>query len=121
MTDRINIKQLDFFQDDVGEWYYTLDNVPFTGCAYQDYQNGTRAAENNFVNGYQEGLQRQWFPNGQLKSEEKFLNNVQHGGCLEWYENGILRYECECNMGETIWSKSYNEKGELIKQSPSAQ
>jgi antitoxin component YwqK of YwqJK toxin-antitoxin module len=118
MTNKIDIKELDFLQDDLGIWYYTLNNVPYTGCAYQIYPNNVQASENNFLNGYKEGIQKQWYQNGQLLIVQSFLNNVPNGKCLEWHENGVLRFEAEYDRGEKLWSKSYNEKGELIKQYP---
>jgi antitoxin component YwqK of YwqJK toxin-antitoxin module len=119
MTNRIDIKQLDFFQDNIGAWYYTLNNIPYTGCAYQIYPTNIMAAESNFLNGYKEGIQKVWYQNGQLKTEHGMKNNIYHGLAKSWYENGVLRFEAEYDMGKEIWSKSYNEQGELIKHYPS--
>ena len=70
MTEKtVNFKDLEATWDEIGAWYYTLNNVPYTGCAVQYYTNGIQAAESNFIEGYQDGIQRIWFPNGNLKIE----------------------------------------------------
>jgi len=114
----VNVKELDALQDEVGAWYYTLNNIPYTGCAIQYYPNGIMTAESNFVNGYQEGIQKIWFQNGQLKIQFEMMNNINHGIVRSWFENGSLKYEAEYNMGEIIWSKKYNEEGNIIKTFP---
>ena len=119
MIKGIDIKNLDFKQDGVGAWYYTFEEVPYTGCAYQMFPNDLLASEGNFINGYKEGIQKKWYQSGQLLSEQYFSNNNPHGKCMEWHENGVLRFEGEYDMGKRTWSKTYNEKGELIKQYPS--
>lgn len=118
MIKRYNIKELELAQDEVGAWYYTLNNTPYTGCAVQYYNNGVKAAENYFVDGYQDGVQCVWFQNGQLKMSFEMKNNIYHGIVKSWFECGILKYEAEYNMGEVVWSKKYNEQGELIKELP---
>lgn len=108
-----NIKELEW---DNG--IYTLNNVPYSGCATQYYPDGKMAAESNFMNGYFEGIQRVWYLNGQLKTEYRMKDNIYHGFATSWFENGVLRFEVEYNMGEEVWSKMYNEQGELVKQYP---
>lgn len=106
-------------QDDVGAWYYQLKGKPYTGKTYAFFpQTNTISHEYNLLNGYQEGIQRQWYQNGHLMSEQNFSNNIPHGKCLEWHENGVLRFEGEYNMGKRIWSKSYNENKTVVKQYP---
>jgi uncharacterized protein len=90
----------------------------YTGYAYALFPNGKISHEFNLVDGYQEGLQKLWHPNGQLSSEVYYSNNLPHGKCVEWFENGVLSFEAEYNMGYKTWSKTYNEKGELVKQFP---
>ena len=118
MIKRVDIKNLDYMQDEIGEWYYTLNEIPFTGCAFQIFPNGILAYEGCFTNGYRDGIRKEWYETGQLLSEQYFSNNVPNGKCLEWHENGVLRFEGEYNMGKKTWSKTYNEKGDLIKQYP---
>lgn len=122
MTNGYNVRDLEMLQDDVGAWYYKLDGKPYTGYAYALFpQSGTVSYEYNLVNGYQEGVQKQWYPNGRLKTEHGMQNNIYHGLAKSWYESGVLRFEAEYEKGNEIWSKSYNEKGELIKQYPSTE
>lgn len=119
MTEKkYNVKQLKLAQDEIGAWYYTLNNVPYTGCAVQYYTNSIQAAESNFIEGYQDGIQREWYQNGLLKIEFGMKNNINHGIVKSWFENGVLKYEAEYDMGVRLWSKKYNEQGELIKEYP---
>jgi len=114
-----NVKELELLQDEVGAWYYTLNNIPYTGYAYALFpSNGKLSDEYNLLNGYQEGIQRVWYQNGQLMSETYYSNNIPHGKCTEWFDDGTLSFEAEYNMGIKIWSKMYNEQGVLIREFP---
>jgi antitoxin component YwqK of YwqJK toxin-antitoxin module len=117
MNRQYNVGDLQMLQDDIGAWYYKLNGKPYTGYAFAvSTQTNMLTYEGYFVEGYLDGTQRYFHDNGQLKSEENFLNNIQHGSCKEWDENGVLRYECACNKGNIIWSRSYNERGEVVKE-----
>jgi antitoxin component YwqK of YwqJK toxin-antitoxin module len=119
MIKRYNVRNLDMLQDVEGAWYYESEGKPYTGYAFATFpMNGRVSYEYNLVDGYQEGVQKQWYESGQLLSEQYFSNNTPNGRCLEWHENGILRFEAEYNMGTKIWSKSYNQFGELVKTYP---
>ncbi len=120
MINIIDARTLEAIQDEIGAWYYTLNGIAYTGCAIQEYPIGNKIAEHNLLEGYQEGIQRIWYPNGQLKTEFIMKINIHHGVSKEYYENGVLYYETECDMGKRIWSKMYNEKGELIEEFPSS-
>ena len=119
MTKGYNVKDLEMLQDKVGAWYYELIGESYTGYAFAVFpQNGKLSYEYKLVNGYQEGIQRQWYINGQLLLEQHFSNNIPNGKCMEWYESGALRFEGEYDLGKIVWSKTYNEKEELTKQNP---
>lgn len=119
MIEGYHVRDLEMLQDEVGAWYYRFNGIPYTGFAYSMFpSNGNISGEYNFLKGYQEGIQKIWYPNGQLKTKYGMKNNIYHGKGKSWYESGILSYEGEYDMGKLIWSKSYNEKGELIKQFP---
>lgn len=118
MTKGYNVKELEMLQDDVGAWYYKLNGKPYSGYAYALFPDGKLSYEYNLVNGYQEGVQRQWYQSGQLKTEYGMKENIYHSLAKSWYENGVLRYEAEYNMGKEIWSKGYDEQGRLVRQYP---
>ncbi|NOT76957.1 MAG: hypothetical protein HOP08_18695 [Cyclobacteriaceae bacterium] len=109
MADIIDISKLEFLQDKMGEWYCTLDGTPFTGTATQYLPGGSMLAESNFLNGYPEGIQREWYPNGKLKTEYSFKDYLFHGPSHSWYENGELKYEGEHEKGKEVWGKRYGE------------
>ena len=113
-----NVKKLELAQDEIGAWYYRLNDMPYTGVAYALFPNGKLSYEYNLVKGYQEGIQQEWYQNGLLKIEFGMKNNINHGIVRSWFENGVLKYEAEYDMGVRLWSKKYNEQGELIKEYP---
>jgi antitoxin component YwqK of YwqJK toxin-antitoxin module len=76
MIKKIDIKNLDFKQDGVGAWYYTLEEVPYTGCAYQMFPNNILASEGNFMNGYQEGIQKKWYQSVVIAIVSRSSHNV---------------------------------------------
>jgi antitoxin component YwqK of YwqJK toxin-antitoxin module len=120
MTKGYNVRELEMLQDDVGAWFYQFEGKPYTGYAYALFPHTNKLSfEYNLVEGYQEGIQRQWYQNGQLKTQHVMRGNIYHGLAKSWYESGVPRYEAEYDMGKEIWSKSYNENGELIKEYPS--
>ena len=47
------VRMDDISQDERGAW--TLDDVPFTGCAREFGSEGSPIGETNFVDGYQQG------------------------------------------------------------------
>jgi antitoxin component YwqK of YwqJK toxin-antitoxin module len=117
MTDYINADELDFFQDDMGAWYYTLNDEPYSGKALKKLPDGRILSERYFLNGYFEGIQKEWYLNGQLKNEENMKNNIQHGLCRSWFENGNLSFEAEVNLGRVVWKKRYDVQGNIIDSS----
>lgn len=77
-----------------GRWSY--NGIPFTGVTYE-YWHNTQILNNEseHVDGYIEGLQREYHQNGQLKSEYYSKNGHVYRYVKEWNENGNLVYHVE--------------------------
>jgi antitoxin component YwqK of YwqJK toxin-antitoxin module len=83
---------------------YNYKGKPFTGfIIYNYFKSGTIAAEIEYTNGYQEGVEREFYENGKMKNEFHTKNNMLDGVTKCWDEDGNL-------ISEKIW-----EKGKLIK------
>jgi antitoxin component YwqK of YwqJK toxin-antitoxin module len=100
----------------MGEWYYTLDEVPYTGCAFQLYPGGALAGELNLVEGYREGAKREWFEDGRLRLDATFVNDMAQGDWRSWYKSGGLEFEGVFEKGRSVWYRKYNENGVLIDE-----
>ena len=89
-------------------------SVPYSGRVYNNYPNGNRELQGNYLRGLKEGkwvwwhtngnkhkvgyytqsiedsLWQWWFANGQLKKRGKYLESAKGGRWIEWYDNGVL-------------------------------
>lgn len=64
--------------------------IPFTGLLQQSDSNGIVREERQCVNGYLEGVQREYYPNGRLWEESYIKYNQCYGIMKTWDENGKL-------------------------------
>lgn len=84
---------------------YNYKGKPFTGFIIEYFPNkmGVIESEIEYTNGYQEGVEREFYENGNMKYEFHTKNNMLDGVTKRWDEDGNL-------ISEKIW-----EKGKLIK------
>ena len=82
---------------------YHYQGKPFTGIIV-DYFFGTNviAGETEYINGYQEGVDREYYENGAIKNEFHSKNNKLHGVCKRWDEQGNLLSTTELRDGVKI-------------------
>lgn len=95
-----------------------LDNAedeggkPFTGLAYEKYDNGELNYFSFYEDGMAHGLQREFYSNGHLKTEEYMKYGQLHGESKSWYENGNIRsvtmYEHSIALEKREWDSSGN-------------
>ena len=95
--------------------FYTYEDQPFTGVAYENYPNGNLLAEDSYLEGVREGISKKWYTNGALEYEVYYQYGALHGLCKEWYESGALKSEFLYEYGIRIKGKSFDEDGNLIK------
>jgi antitoxin component YwqK of YwqJK toxin-antitoxin module len=88
---------------------------PFTGITLE-IKDDQVVEEVAYSDGAERGLSRSWYPNGNFESEGEFKRNLQHGPFRTWHENGVLRSEGIFELGYMIWSKKWDETGNLISE-----
>lgn len=88
----------------------------FTGLLYENYRSGELWTETEYMHGYPHGWSREWYKNGQLKEEEHFVWTVFDGLARQWHENGQIKLEKQVEQGIAVWSKEWDEKGNLIRE-----
>lgn len=83
------------------------------------YENGQLEDEKNYKDGEMNGLKREWWENGQLKKEENYKDGEWDGLFRYWYENGQLEEEGNYKNGEEISKKCWDENGQLEEEGSS--
>ncbi|HJP76361.1 MAG TPA: hypothetical protein VJ914_18985 [Pseudonocardiaceae bacterium] len=63
---------------------------PFTGEVVETDEDGVVIRLNNYLDGKEEGAQREWFNDGMLRSEYHATGGLPTGESREWHENGRL-------------------------------
>ncbi|GMQ63841.1 toxin-antitoxin system YwqK family antitoxin [Vallitalea maricola] len=107
MMKKVEIDELEY----IG--YYTYEDEPFTGIAYELHYNGQVMSEVAMVGGVEDGLQTEYYDTGQIKSKLMMHNNWIHGYCVEWYEKGQIKMKSLIEYGIIVWQKQYGENGNL--------
>lgn len=91
--------------DGGGRAMYNYKRKPFSGFLIEYYDNSTVIfSETEYQNGYEDGVEREFYENGKMKYENHSKNNRLDGLCRDWDKDGNL-------ISEQIWSK-----GKLIKR-----
>lgn len=65
--------------------------TPFTGIAQTTYPDGTLRTQWPYVNGFAEGMCREWHSNGQLSQEWLAVRGQIDGKSCEWHLNGAVK------------------------------
>lgn len=101
-TLRIREEDLEFIDIDGGGIpIYNYQGIPFTGLLLEYYDN-TFYREIEYINGYQDGIERVFYENGNIKHEFHSKNNKLHGICKDWDEQGNLLSTTEWKDGVKI-------------------
>lgn len=105
-TIKIKEERLEFvYLDGRGRAMYNYKGKPFTGLLIEYYDNSSVIfSETEYQNGYEDGVEREFYENGKMKYENHRKNNMLDGICKDWDKDGNL-------ISEQIWSK-----GKLIKK-----
>lgn len=89
---------------------------PFTGLAYELYNNGTIAYYCYYKNGFKEGPYIKFYSNGKVKSTDCMKKGQTRGIRKIWYENGELKYEGEFKFGICLKYTEWDKQGNIIGQ-----
>ena len=77
-----------------GRWSY--NGIPFTGIAFENWE-GTQILmnESEYIDGYEDGIQREYHQNGQVRIEYYKKNDFVYNYMKKWNDQGILIYHVE--------------------------
>ncbi|MEI2463257.1 toxin-antitoxin system YwqK family antitoxin [Niallia taxi] len=92
---------------------------PFTGLAYEVFDNGNLAYYCHYENGFAEGPNVKFYKNGIVKSIEYMIKGQTRGKRKVWHENGKLKYEGELKYGVCLKYSEWDNQGNLIGQKSS--
>jgi antitoxin component YwqK of YwqJK toxin-antitoxin module len=65
--------------------------TPFTGTAQTTYPDGTLRSQRPYVEGFAEGVCREWHSNGQLSRDWLAVRGRTNGKKCEWHPNGTVK------------------------------
>lgn len=89
---------------------YFYKDKPFTGKTFQNYSNGKKKFEVDYVDGKENGKYLSWFENGTKEYEGSTLNGEANGKCTYWNENGTLASEITYSNGLKEGSAIYYDE-----------
>jgi antitoxin component YwqK of YwqJK toxin-antitoxin module len=103
MTIRVSFEELDLLGFDVGGTeIFSYQGQPFTGIL-ETKTNGIIYCEEEYKNGYKEGLQTMYhFPSGNIRSQIFLRNNNFDGIFKTWDDNGVVTKEAHFQNGIEI-------------------
>lgn len=78
--------------DEGGGSLYNFNGIPFTGVIIFRHPSGIIFQEISHVDGYENGLIREYDTYGNLRLEFHVKLNIQYGVRTEWDENGKVLY-----------------------------
>lgn len=101
-------------QDKLHFWdCWMLKDIPFTGTAYEEYDDGTLMSEVDLIEGMEYGLNITYYPNGKIETISSMVWTMMHGYSYDFYENGNLHIESLMEYGIRVKQKQYKENGEV--------
>ena len=86
--------------DDKPTMYF--EGKPFTGVAFDIWEDGQLHYEGTYKDGKQDGLFQTWYDNGQLAIRQNYKDGKYDGLFQSWYKNGQLEYERNYKDGVII-------------------
>jgi antitoxin component YwqK of YwqJK toxin-antitoxin module len=72
---------------------YYLNNLPFSGCIKELYENKTASLISSYLKGMQHGASFSYYPNGQLRFSRMYKENKSCGKHIGYWENGTQKFE----------------------------
>jgi antitoxin component YwqK of YwqJK toxin-antitoxin module len=82
--------EVDYKEIGKKEGVFQWQGKPFTGTAYTNHPDGTRAQEMPMRDGQFHGVVREWYEGGAPKVETNFVDGRRHGSNRYWYPDGTL-------------------------------
>lgn len=98
-------------------FYVKGEYMPFSGIAFDLYDNGNLRSEFNYVKGIQHGVGKIYYENGNLEMEAMIVNGYVNGYEITYWENGNKKRERTIKNGKTTGLvRQWFENGELFQQ-----
>ena len=109
-------KAFEFYDNGQKEFEEYYKEGKLDGLNVWWYRNGQKQIEQNFKDGILDGLQVQWHENGQKAVEGKFKDGKMQGLWIAWHNNGQKRNEDNYKNGKVVKGseKYWNSKGEPV-------
>ena len=104
------------YSDEVLDNPENENGQPFTGLAYELFDNGNLMYYTNYVNGFIEGELIEFYKNGNIKSVKQLIHGQSNGTERIWYENGNIKFEGEYKYGIALHYTEWDTEGKIIKQ-----
>ncbi|WP_410983074.1 toxin-antitoxin system YwqK family antitoxin [Bacillus cereus] len=104
------------YSDEVLDNPEDKNGKPFTGLAYELYDNGNLMYYTNYVKGFIESELIEFYKNGNLKSVKNFILGQCNGIERVWYESEALKFEGEYKFGIALHYVEWDEEGGSIKK-----
>ena len=103
MSIKVEWDDLEFIGfDGGGSEIFNYNGQPFNGMLLDKDCNNIVRSEEEFINGYKDGVQRYFYQTGSLQEEFSLLNNSLHGLFKQWDENGNLTSQTNWDHGVEI-------------------
>lgn len=106
---RVEADALEFIDDALA-----YDGEPFTGISIEKYSSGNIKQEHSYLDGFPNGLCRDWYESGQLKSEWVALKGEAPNEITEWFENGQMKSKKISEHGVELRYEEWDSLGNLI-------
>ncbi len=79
------------------EEMWTRDGLPFSGLAFETFNNGRLSRVMTLMNGLQDGPTYLWYPTGAPQMYANYRAGRLHGRFLGWYMHGGVIYDMVIN------------------------
>ena len=112
MGNTLIVKSTETARDDNGYIYY--QGKLFTGTENWYYDTGELGTSSEYKDGILDGIQTGFYKNGKISGKTHYIKGCVHGLNQDWYENGQLKLEEEIYNGKAVWTKEWDENGNLI-------
>ncbi|MBP7205044.1 MAG: hypothetical protein KBA54_00850 [Candidatus Cloacimonetes bacterium] len=77
---------------------WSLDGLPFSGIAFERFENGNLARVISLFRGLQQGPMYLWYPDGAPQMSAIYRLGKLNGRFLGWYRNGRIIYDMAINQ-----------------------
>lgn len=93
---------------------FYLNSNKYNGIVYEEFK-GVIASEFEVFDGVKNGVEKIFFPNSIIESYSIYKNGLLHGVTKNYLETGQIQEEAYFEYGICVWSKIYDENGNLTK------